>query len=68
MKKNYKFLVKKVIKMGTKSKMIYFQRRIYLYLFLGGGGGGWVHDFWSQLSLKSLPITPFEKIPPASLL
>ena len=36
------FFVKKVIKMGTKSKRIYFQR--------------------------SFPITPSEKIPPASLL
>ena len=54
--------------MRTKSKRIYFQRRIYRYLkhFLGGEGA---QPFWllEPLIFKKSPYNPLQKILPASL-
>ena len=56
----------KGVKNGYKVKKdILLAQDILLALF---GRGGGLQPFWSHITLKSLPTTPSEKIPPASLL
>ena len=66
-KKNTNFLDKKVIKMGSKSKKDILSMQDILIMLFGRGGGG-SQPFWGHFSFKSFPITPYKKIPSASLL
>ena len=64
-KKKFKVFGKKVVKNGCKVKKDIFSTQDILLALFGRGGG--LQPFWSHKTLKSLPTTPSEKIPPASL-
>ena len=55
----------KGVKNGYKVKKDILSAQDILLALFGSGG---LQPFWSHLSQKSLPITPYKKIPPGSLL
>ena len=57
----------KGVKNGYKVKKDILSAQDILLALFGSGEGG-LQPFWSHITLKSFPITPSEKIPPASLL
>ena len=57
----------KGVKNGYKVKKDILSAQDILLALFGRGEGG-LQPFWSHITLKSLPTTPSEKIPPASLL